>query len=184
VLETGSLPECPECTEQGMIRQQSRKRRRVIGSLRPSIVLYGESHWDSEEISQIIFNDFSRKRRKVVYSGIDLLLVAGTSLSIPGVKNIIKDFKKIDDRKQLTRSCFSTKTEESLRSIYINLDFPTCANDLRSVFDVWLQGDLQTFANMVTLKLMESPGGSTIPLSKELRLNANNGTFDHVPKGT
>ena len=73
----------------------------------------------------------------------DLLIVAGTSLKVPGTKRIVREFAKA------CRARDATPTEPSsapIRTIYLNYDFPPAAREWSGVFDVWIQGDVQQSA--------------------------------------
>lgn len=95
-LAGGSRPPCPQCASLEEARRLEHKRARAVGSLRPDIVLYNEYHKDGETIAEIVGNDLPRdsssEREKL--TGADLLLVVGTSLQIPGTKDLVRQFSK------------------------------------------------------------------------------------------
>ncbi|BEI89918.1 uncharacterized protein CcaverHIS019_0212800 [Cutaneotrichosporon cavernicola] len=68
----------------------------------------------------------------------DLLLVAGTSLSIPGVKRMVKEMAK-----SLSRSA------QPVKAVYVNAEPPSKPTEWDGVFDVWAQGDVQDLAALV-----------------------------------
>lgn len=95
----------------------------------------------------------------------DLLLVAGTSLRVPGTKRIVKEFSKAarsgvgggDSHESTPSGSSSNRTspnssesdDRPIRTIYLNLDFPVPAREWESIFDVWVQGDIQEFVGKV-----------------------------------
>jgi NAD-dependent histone deacetylase SIR2 len=79
-------PACPECIELDEIRRMSGKRSQGIGCLRPRIVLYNEFHPDGEHIGKVSHSDLRSKP--------DCLVIAGTSLKIPGVRRLVKELAK------------------------------------------------------------------------------------------
>ncbi|KAH3678971.1 hypothetical protein WICMUC_001339 [Wickerhamomyces mucosus] len=79
-------PACPECLKLDETRRNDNKRSQGIGCLRPRIVLYNEFHPDGEKIGQISSTDLRSKP--------DCLIIAGTSLKIPGVKRLVKELAR------------------------------------------------------------------------------------------
>ncbi|ANZ77711.1 BA75_04864T0 [Komagataella pastoris] len=77
---------CPECIELDNVRELVGKRTLGHGILKPKIILYNEHHPDGEAIGTI--SEMDLKSRP------DCLIVAGTSLKIPGVKRMVKEFAK------------------------------------------------------------------------------------------
>lgn len=94
------------------------------------MILYGEPHPQGDLIGSIIDKDLHT-------GGFDLIMVAGTSLSILGLNKMIKSF--VEDLKG--RSC------KGVRSILINLDEPVGwgGKGWQGVFDVFVKGDIQGF---------------------------------------
>ncbi|CCD23582.1 NAD-dependent histone deacetylase HST4 NDAI_0B05490 [Naumovozyma dairenensis CBS 421] len=92
LFENQLIPDCLYCMENQMIRRNAGLRARSIGKFRPSIVLYNELHPSGEEIMQ--FNKIDLKKFP------DLLVIVGTTLKIPGVISMVKNFvTKIKSRK-------------------------------------------------------------------------------------
>lgn len=56
----------------------------TVETLQPSIVLYGEENPDAEMIGRVTQADLSSKP--------DLMIIAGTSLKVHGLKRIVKSF--------------------------------------------------------------------------------------------
>ncbi|KAI0077877.1 DHS-like NAD/FAD-binding domain-containing protein, partial [Panus rudis PR-1116 ss-1] len=176
-LTLGSPPYCPECTEIEATRQLVGKRSRGVGKLRPSVVLYNEAHRDGEEVGEVVRRDLCGGRSKGVgkgkgkAGGADLLLVVGTSLRVPGTKRIVREFSKaVRSRASSQESNTSASTsgdvglatpvpsprrtpsvddDPPVRVIYLNLDFPVPTREWEGVFDVWIRGDAQQFAELV-----------------------------------
>ncbi|KAG8905406.1 hypothetical protein FRC01_008372 [Tulasnella sp. 417] len=168
-LSTGETIICASCEDLESTRRLVGKRERGVGNLRPSVVLYGEVHREGEIVGECVRRDLlgiqgpswisnaedsstrkgkakepassSKSRRKP-----DLLIVAGTSLKVPGTKSIVRQFAKaIRDANEPSDS----SSTPPIQTIFINLEFPVPAREWESIFDVWLQGDVQTFAQSV-----------------------------------
>ncbi len=169
-LNAGSFPICPECNQIEETRQAVGKRSRGVGKLRPSVVLYNEMHKDGEEVGEAVRRDLVGNSKGKGRAGADLLLVVGTSLRVPGTKRMVREFSKaVHVRSQpmqteaSTASLSSSSTSQlpsprrtptadedaPIKTIYLNLDFPVPTREWEGVFDVWIRGDAQTFANMV-----------------------------------
>lgn len=86
ILQEGQAPECPTCADKCAIRVACGRRPIAIGTLRPDIVLYGENHPSGDVIARACSADLKRKP--------DCLIIAGTSLKVPGFKTLIKDFAR------------------------------------------------------------------------------------------
>jgi NAD-dependent SIR2 family protein deacetylase len=129
---------CPTCDLASSIRSALSERTRKTGYLRASVVLYGEEHPQGESIGSAVERDLKGTGRKDEKEGkVDLLLVAGTSLSIPGVKRIVKE---------MARVLHSHSRKNGLpRVILINREFPKGA-EWNGVFDTFIAGDIQDFA--------------------------------------
>lgn len=83
--ETGEIvPQCPECKEFESVRSICGKRLQGIGKLKPNVILYNEYHPEGDIISDIMNKDLK--------SNPDTLLIVGTSLQIPGVRQMVKQF--------------------------------------------------------------------------------------------
>jgi NAD+-dependent protein deacetylase SIR2 len=122
ILASGHFPLCHSCQQTQSTRSAASRRPRQIGQLRPDIVLYGEDHPQGDVISDAGAHD----------STLDLLLVVGTSLKVPGTANLIKRFSKQLHKKGLQHS------------FYINQTAPS--KEWHNTFDVFLEGDCQIFA--------------------------------------
>lgn len=131
---------CPSCHLSSSIRQALSERQRGVGLLRASIVLYGEDHPRGEDIGWIVERDLRGSGRGLEREGkIDLLLVAGTSLMIPGVKRMVKE---------MARSLRPSKREQGdkrIRTVFLNAEPPPKTAEWDSVFDIWIKSDIQSF---------------------------------------
>lgn len=133
---------CPTCDLTSSIRSALSERQRRTGHLRASVVLYGEEHPQGELIGKAVERDLRGTGRLSEKEGkVDLLLVAGTSLSIPGVKRIVKE---------MARSLHSSSSKSGARTggprvILVNSEMPKGA-EWQEVFDTFIAGDIQDFA--------------------------------------
>jgi NAD-dependent SIR2 family protein deacetylase len=88
----GDFPICSNCTDVEMLRPFTGKRSRGIGRLRPSITLYNEPHKFGDMIGEAISRDLIHLRARSRVDGRIVLIVAGTSLQIPDVKSMVREF--------------------------------------------------------------------------------------------
>ncbi|EEB08867.2 Sir2 family histone deacetylase Hst4 [Schizosaccharomyces japonicus yFS275] len=121
------LTACPECRIGNEVRRIAGKRSTAEGCLRPRIVLYNESHPDSEAIGSVCTQDLKSKP--------DCLIIAGTSCKIPGVKRIIK---------QMSMSVRRQKGSV----VWMNHDPPN--KEFDHLCDVIVTGDCQTAVKEAT----------------------------------
>ena len=159
-LTSGTPPYCPECTAMEATRQLVGKRARGVGKLRPSVVLYNETHKDGEGVGEAVRKDLIGGSKGKGRHGADLLLVVGTSLRVPGTKRIVREFAKAVRSRDAPASGLATPSpsprrtpasdeEPTLKAVYLNLDFPVPTREWEGVFDVWVQGDAQSFAEIL-----------------------------------
>ncbi|KAG8688596.1 hypothetical protein FRC09_012829, partial [Ceratobasidium sp. 395] len=154
-LGSGNPLACPQCAELDDTRRLVGKRTRGVSRLRPGVVLYNEPHreGEAERVGECVRRDLiglgsgqlsragsTRKKR-----GDDLLIVAGTSLRIPGAKRIVREFAKALHPNAEPSNHVQDYTA-AVKTVYLNLDFPVPAREWDGVFDVWVQGDVQSFA--------------------------------------
>ncbi|KAG1771560.1 DHS-like NAD/FAD-binding domain-containing protein [Suillus placidus] len=130
-LATGCLPLCPACEQIEHERKINHKRPRAPGTLIPTVVLYGQTHPAGDRLAQCITHDANGDHRNVKA---DVLLVAGTSLKIPGIIAAVHKFAQ----------AVQAQGSGGYRSIY--LDQKPLSSKWNSIFDVWVSGDLQIFA--------------------------------------
>jgi NAD-dependent histone deacetylase SIR2 len=122
ILAAGHFPLCHLCQQKQDEWAAASLRPRKIGQLHPDIVLYGEDYPHGETVAAACKHDQT----------LDLLLVVGTSLKVPGIANLIKTFSK-----QLHNNGLQ-------HSFYINETAPS--KEWQNIFDVFVEGDCQTFA--------------------------------------
>ena len=83
--------------------RRARSARAIhVGSLRPAIVLYNETHPLGDDIGCIHSADLARNP--------DMLIIMGTSLRVSGVKQLVKDFAKAVHSKKPCNVIFINKT--------------------------------------------------------------------------
>jgi NAD-dependent SIR2 family protein deacetylase len=113
-------PPCPTCVENDTIRQVADKRSHGIGRLRPRMVLYNEHNPDDESIGSCAAADMRLRP--------DAVIVAGTTLKVPGVRRIAREMCKIvRDRKDGV-------------AIWVNNDPEPLGKDLEDVWDLVVNG--------------------------------------------
>ncbi|KAG1821781.1 DHS-like NAD/FAD-binding domain-containing protein [Suillus subaureus] len=155
-LTSGTPPYCPECTQMEETRQLVGKRARGVGKLRPSVVLYNELHKDGEGVGEVARRDLVGCSKGKGRSGVDTLLVVGTSLKVPGTKRMVREFSKAARARGCTASRDTTSASTGLatpapspgrgsatsaddspiKSIYLNFDFPGPTREWEGVFDL------------------------------------------------
>ncbi|KAF8633213.1 hypothetical protein AX15_001449 [Amanita polypyramis BW_CC] len=176
-LLRGLPPECPECLKLERTRQLAGKRSRGVGKLRPSVVLYNEAHRDGEGVGQIVHKDLVGSSKGKGRSGADLLLVVGTSLRVPGTKRMVREFAKaVRCRGPSTLlTCHNSPASENsaVKAIYLNLDFPVPAREWEGVFDVWMQGDAQHFAELLNREIDEAAKSKELGIQRKRRRIGN-----------
>lgn len=159
----GEMLPCPSCEDEQDERIESSQRPRSIGFLRASVLLYGEEHRHGDSIGAVVERDLIGRLKD---ERMDLLVVAGTTLQIPGVKRMIKEFAKalrtqpVVKKKAPRKSNAAGGAEEKdavadvdesedfpIRTILLNRDPPGKGKggEWANTFDVWVQGDLQEF---------------------------------------
>ncbi|KAG8864886.1 hypothetical protein FRB96_003472 [Tulasnella sp. 330] len=169
-LVAGNSVPCPSCEDLESTRRLVGKRERGVGQMRPSVVLYGESHREGEIIGESVKRDLLGKQRagsvgdnenptkassstaRSSNARPDLLIVAGTSLKIPGTKRLVREFSKAA-RTSTRVSNSPSDGPTPVKTIFLNFEFPVPARQWEGVFDTWLQGDVQTFAAGASLQV-------------------------------
>ena len=102
-----------------------------VGSLRPAIVLYDESHPLGDDIGSIHSADLTRKP--------DLLIIMGTSLKVHGLKKLIKDF---------ARTVHSSSSSRKLCNvIFINKTAPS--SEWSDIIDYHICGETDAWTTKV-----------------------------------
>ncbi|KAJ1939230.1 NAD-dependent deacetylase hst3 [Linderina macrospora] len=89
--DLGAGDACPDCATRSLIREAMGRRALPSGKLRPTVVLYEEPHPHSEEIAKIISHDTrALSSRRSTSKLTDVVLVFGTTLKVPGCKQLVK----------------------------------------------------------------------------------------------
>lgn len=100
-----------------------------IGTLRPAIVLYDESHPIGDDIGTIQTLDLGKKP--------DLLIIMGTSLKVHGIRKLVKEFARaVHDHKS-----------KSGKVIFVNKTPP--ATEWDSIFDYYVAADIDSWVSKV-----------------------------------
>ncbi|OLL25822.1 NAD-dependent protein deacetylase hst4 [Neolecta irregularis DAH-3] len=122
MFEGEEIPDCERCSETEEARSAAGKRRVGIGKVRPRVVLYNEWNPDAEAIGKITESDLRARP--------DALLVVGTTLKIPGVQRMVKEF---------AASVHCSKG----RVIWINPENPPKVKGDSDLWDIVVKGDCQ-----------------------------------------
>ncbi|KAJ4409449.1 NAD-dependent deacetylase hst3 [Gnomoniopsis sp. IMI 355080] len=126
---SGQQPPCPRCEDATVARQERGKRALGVGKLRPDIVLYGEDHPESQQISSIIQHDISLAP--------DMLIIMGTSLKVHGLKTVVREFAKTVHNRKDGKVIFVnyTKPAESVWAdiidFWVEMDCDSWVEDLK-----------------------------------------------------
>ena len=166
-LPSNPIP-CPTCDLTSSIRSALSERQRKIGYLRASVVLYGEEHPQGELIGSAVERDLKGTGRLGEKEGkVDFLLVAGTSLSIPGVKRIVKEMARV----------LHTRKSGLPRVVMVNRELPKGAG-WDGVFDTFIAGDIQDFAAHCSMPTLTQGSTTTTTATTPSKKRK----FDTTPK--
>jgi hypothetical protein len=132
-LASGRTIACPVCADAESVRSALSERSRGVGVMKVGVVLYGESHEDAALVGSLTHRDLMGLRP-------DLLIVAGTSLKVPGTKRLVRELAKVIK---------PPGKEGSVHTVFLNREWPSPASEWKGVFDVWLRGDCQRFVRCV-----------------------------------
>ncbi|KAJ5091847.1 hypothetical protein NUU61_006717 [Penicillium alfredii] len=127
-------PACNECLEKDDIRQMTGQRSHGVGRMRPRIVLYNEHNPDEEAITSVMNADIKSRPR--------VLIVAGTSLKIPGVRRLVKSL------------CAVIRSRKDGVTMFINNE-PPIGKEFENCFDLVIQGSCDQVAHVANLKSWE-----------------------------
>lgn len=161
-LPPTSVP-CPTCELASSIRSALSERSRKSGTLRASVVLYGEEHPEGESIGKSVSRDLK---------GVDMLLVCGTSLSVPGVKRVVKEMAKSAKSKGKGKG----KQGQDVKTVFVNDEPPSKGSEWDGIFDIWVQGDVQKFVE----NYLQNPDFASTPT----RASANKASPSAVTKSS
>ena len=130
-LFVGSVPPpCKNCQMKNEQRANEGKRQRGIGRLRPKILLYEEHNPAEKEVGTCIAENLKTRP--------DLMLVVGTSLRVPAVRQIVQDFEK-------------SLVSDSGILVWLNTEGPR--KSLNVNWDLVVQQDCQMVAKELNLQL-------------------------------
>ncbi|KAK4047898.1 SNAP receptor [Microbotryomycetes sp. JL201] len=131
LFAAGKTIDCPECARR--VEKRVRQSKRVTpprSFVRPAIVLYNETNPAATTIGEIAYIDTNAKP--------DFLLVSGTTLKIPGFKQLVKQFAS------------AVKAKGGL-AVFVNKEEMPQAEWTR-VFDYQIIGDAEVFAERIVHK--------------------------------
>ena len=132
LFEGPQAPLCKGCEETDNVRtSHAGKRSHGIGRLRPRMVLYNEYNPDEEAIANVFRADLRARP--------DAVIVVGTSMKIPGVRNMVKDMCKV------------TRDRRDGITAWINLDPEPSGTDLKNCWDLVVRGKCDDVASLVHL---------------------------------
>ena len=132
LFEGPEPPPCKACEETDNVRtSHAGKRSHGIGRLRPRMVLYNEFNPDEEAITNVVKADLRARP--------DAVIVVGTSMKIPGVRNMVKDM------------CQVTRKRKDGLTAWINLESEPGGSDLRDCWDLVVQGKCDHIASLAAL---------------------------------
>lgn len=125
-------PLCQTCQTQEELRIKfARKRSQGVGRIRPRIVLYNESNPDEDAIGNVSMADLRNRP--------DAVLVVGTSLKIPGVRRLVKEF------------CQVTRGRRDGFTAWINLDPEPSGVEFKDCWDLIVKGKCDDIADLAQL---------------------------------
>ncbi|BGP08511.1 NAD-dependent deacetylase hst3 [Rhodotorula toruloides] len=128
-----ALP-CPQCRGRAHSRLQRSKRLVTpspLSSLRPSILLYDDSTTSVSSLSSLI----SSLAASDLSAGPDCLIVAGTSLRIPGFRRIVKDVARAARKR---------------KGVCVFVNGEKVGKEWDEVFDYHFLGSTDTFATAIS----------------------------------
>jgi NAD-dependent histone deacetylase SIR2 len=132
-----SPPPCPKCGENDEIRQSAGKRSHGIGWLRPRMVLYNEHNPDDESIGSCAAYDMRMRP--------DAVIVAGTTLKVPGVRRIAREM------------CNIVRDRKDGVTIWLNNDPEPMGKDLEDKWDLVVKGPCDEVARHANMRRWDDP---------------------------
>ncbi|KAF2034911.1 NAD-dependent histone deacetylase SIR2 [Setomelanomma holmii] len=143
-------PPCPSCVETDNVRLAVDKRSHGIGRLRPRMVLYNEHNPDDEAIGSCAAADMRLRP--------DAVIVAGTTLKVPGVRRIAREMCKI------------VRDRRDGVAVWINNDPEPLGKELEDAWDLVVKGPCDEVARHANMRrwddLMEYKEITDADLSK------------------
>ncbi|CAA9958606.1 NAD-dependent histone deacetylase SIR2 [Pyrenophora teres f. maculata] len=130
-------PPCPSCVENDEIRQFADKRSHGIGRLRPRMVLYNEYNPDDESIGSCASHDMRMRP--------DAVIVAGTTLKVPGVRRIAREM------------CNIVRDRKDGVTVWLNNDPEPLGRDLEDKWDLVVKGPCDEVARHAKMRRWDDP---------------------------
>lgn len=159
------VPPCPECVEVDNIRTQIEgKRSHGIGRLRPRMVLYQEHNPDQEAIGAVCAADLASRP--------DAVIVVGTSMKIPGLKRIAKEFTWV------------ARGRKDGFAAWINLDPEPNPVEFAGCWDLIVRApcdDIAMYANLPRWDDTDVGSYKEVDLGEALAAKARNATKIELP---
>ena len=132
-------PLCTVCVETDKVRtDHAGKRSHGIGKLRPRIVLYNEHNPDDEAIGTVVSADLRARP--------DAVIVAGTSMKIPGVRRIVREM------------CGVVRGRKDGLTVWINHGPPPVGKEFEDCWDLIVEGDCDKVANHAKMRRWDDDG--------------------------
>ncbi|EDU39975.1 SIR2 NAD-dependent protein deacetylase SIR2 family [Pyrenophora tritici-repentis] len=130
-------PPCPSCVENDEIRLFADKRSHGIGRLRPRMVLYNEYNPDDESIGSCASHDMRMRP--------DAVIVAGTTLKVPGVRRIAREM------------CNIVRDRKDGVTVWLNNDPEPLGKDLEDKWDLVVKGPCDEVARHAKMRRWDDP---------------------------
>ena len=139
-------PDVPETMAETRARERKERQREEIGdlSVTSGSIKAEDALSDAFQSEDQVSDPPARRPRRLKPLPPDMLIVAGTSLKVPGTKRIVREFSKACRIQNADRK--KGAHEPPVRVVYMNYDFPSSASEWSGVFDMWIQGDVQQAA--------------------------------------
>nr|CAG8524713.1 8230_t:CDS:2 [Entrophospora candida] len=132
-FKEGESPSCPRCEQSEQKRRSAGKRSHKIGILKPNIVLYGDNHSQELQIGKVALKDSNKA---------DCMIIMGTSLQIPGIKDLIRQFAVNIHKK-------------GGKIIVVNLTDIVKTKEMFDMVDYFVQGTTDEWVSMLEEELNE-----------------------------
>lgn len=142
-------PSCTECEENDGVRAVAGKRSHGIGRLRPRMVLYNEHNPDDEAIGSVTRLDLRTRP--------DAVIVAGTTLKVPGVRRITREM------------CGVVRDRRDGVTIWINNDPEPIGKDLENCWDLVVRGPCDEVARYAAMRKWDDKSEYKEVTEEELR---------------
>ncbi|KAF2797603.1 DHS-like NAD/FAD-binding domain-containing protein [Melanomma pulvis-pyrius CBS 109.77] len=130
-------PACENCMTNDAVRAVAEKRSHGIGRLRPRMVLYNEHNPDDEAIGSCASLDLRTRP--------DAIIVAGTTLKVPGVRRIAREM------------CAIVRDRKDGVAIWINNDPEPIGKDLANSWDLIVKGPCDEVARHAAMRRWDDP---------------------------